>query len=175
MMQSELDKVSSDLYRSNKKLAEQLLEKQIISAVQLEKILGDEQIPLGQLLIEERLILKYELELALLEQQYNSKKLGEILVEQQAISPEQLEKILIKQAWQVEKNSFRIDDTTIQKFPSSTAATETDKQIAVQLIQAAVELIKPSIKEGHLEEHIATKFIKVHEAVISAYLSSIIK
>lgn len=174
MMQSKVDKVLSDLYNSNKKLAEHLLEKQIISAVQLKKILGDEQIPLGQLLIEERLILKYELELALLEQQFNNKKLGEILVAQQSISPEQLEKILIKQAWQVEKYNFRTDDTTTQMFPSSTAATEADKQIAVELIQAAVELIKPSIKEGHLEEHIAKKFTKVHEAIKSAYLSSIV-
>ena len=104
-MQSELDKVLADLYISNKKLAEHLLEKQIISAVQLEKLLGNEQMPLGQLLIEERLILQYELKIALLEQQLSSKKLGEILVEQHAISLEQLDKILKKQAWQVEKSS----------------------------------------------------------------------
>lgn len=104
-MQPELDKVLADLYISNKKLAEQLLEKQIISAVQLEKLLGNEQMPLGQLLIEERLILQYELKIALLEQQLSSKKLGEILVEQHAISLEQLDKILKKQAWQVEKSS----------------------------------------------------------------------
>lgn len=71
-------------------------------------------------------------------------------------------------------SDFRTDGTTIQMFPSSTAVTETDKQIAIQLIQAAVELIKPSIKEGHLEEHIAKKFTKVHEAIVSAYLGSII-
>ncbi|MBW4663307.1 MAG: hypothetical protein KME01_03760 [Chroococcus sp. CMT-3BRIN-NPC107] len=59
-------------------------------------------------------------------------------------------------------------------FPSSTAVTETDKQIAVQLIQAAIELIKPSINEGNLDEQIAKKFTRVHEAVISAYLGSII-
>ncbi len=72
-------------------------------------------------------------------------------------------------------SDFRTDGTTIQMFPSSTAVTETDKQIAVQLIQAAVELIKPSIKEGHIDEQIAKKFTKVHEAVISAYLGSIIE
>lgn len=72
-------------------------------------------------------------------------------------------------------SNFRTDGTTIQMFPDSTAATEIDKQIAVQLIQTAVELIKPSIKEGHLEEHIAKKFTKVHEAIMSAYLSSIIE
>lgn len=44
-MQSELDKVLADLYSSNKKLAEQLLEKQVISAVQLEELLGNEQMP----------------------------------------------------------------------------------------------------------------------------------
>ncbi len=105
-MQSELDKVLADLYSSNKKLAEQLLEKQIISTVQLEKLLGNEQMPLGQLLLEEKLILQYELKIALLEQQLNSKKLGEILIEQQAISPEQLAKVLYKQAWQIEKSNM---------------------------------------------------------------------
>ena len=59
-------------------------------------------------------------------------------------------------------------------FLSSEATTEIDKQIAIQLIQAAIELIKPSINEGHLEEQIAKKFSRVHEAVISAYLGSII-
>lgn len=105
-MQSELDKVLADLYSSNKRLAEQLLEKQIISAAQLEKLLGNEQIPLGQLLLEDKLILQYELKIALLEQQFSRKKLGEILVEQQAISPEQLAKILRKQAWQIEKSNM---------------------------------------------------------------------
>lgn len=105
-MQSELDKVLAELYSSNKKLAAQLLEKQIISVVQLEKLLGYEQIPLGQLLLEEKLILQYELKIALLEQQLNNKKLGEILVEQQAISSEQLAKILRKQAWQIEKKKM---------------------------------------------------------------------
>ncbi|KJH72664.1 hypothetical protein [Aliterella atlantica] len=72
-------------------------------------------------------------------------------------------------------SDFRTDGTTIQMFPnSSSSASEIDKQIAIQLIQAAVELIKPSIKEGHLEEHISKKFTKVHEAIVSAYLGSII-
>jgi hypothetical protein len=105
-MQSELDKVLTDLYSSNKKLAEQLLENQIISTEELDKLLGNQQMPLGQLLVEEKLILQYELKIALLEQQLNSKKLGEILVEQQAISPEQLTKVLYKQAWQIEKNKM---------------------------------------------------------------------
>lgn len=71
-------------------------------------------------------------------------------------------------------SNFKTDGTTIQMFPSSAAVTETDKQIAVQLIQAAIELIKPSINEGNLDEQIAKKFTRVHEAVISAYLGSII-
>ncbi len=41
-------------------------------------------------------------------------------------------------------SDFENDGTTIQMFPSSAATTEIDKQIAIQLIQAAVELIKPS-------------------------------
>lgn len=71
-------------------------------------------------------------------------------------------------------SDFRTDGTTIQMFPSSTAVTEIDKQIAIQLIQAAVELIKPSINASHLDEQIAKKFSRVHEAVIAAYLGSII-
>ncbi len=105
-MESELDRILADLYRRNKRLAKQLLEKQIISVEELEKLLGNEQIPLGQLLLDEKVILQYELKIALLEQQLNSKKLGEILVEQQAISLEQLTKVLHKQAWQIEKSKM---------------------------------------------------------------------
>ena len=105
-MESELDRILADLYRRNKKLAKQLLEKQIISVEELEKLLGNEQTPLGQLLLDEKLILQYELKIALLEQQLNRKKLGEILVAQQAISLEQLTKVLHKQAWQVEKSKM---------------------------------------------------------------------
>ena len=105
-MESELDRILADLYSRNKKLARQLLEKQIISVAQLEKLLGNEQIPLGQLLLDEKLILQYELKIALLEQQLNRKKLGEILVAQQAISLEQLTKVLHKQAWQIEKSKM---------------------------------------------------------------------
>lgn len=105
-MESELDRILADLYRRNKRLAKQLLEKQIISVEELDKLLGNEQIPLGQLLLDEKLILQYELKIALLEQQLNSKKLGEILVEQQAISSEQLTKVLHKQAWQIEKSKM---------------------------------------------------------------------
>ena len=105
-MESELDRILADLYSRNKKLARQLLEKQIISVAQLEKLLGNEQIPLGQLLLDEKLILQYELKIALLEQQLNRKKLGEILVAQQSISLEQLTKVLHKQAWQVEKSKM---------------------------------------------------------------------
>ncbi len=105
-MESELDRILADLYSRNKKLAGQMLEKQIISVAQLEKLLGNEQIPLGQLLLDEKLILQYELKIALLEQQLNRKKLGEILVAQQAISLEQLTKVLHKQAWQIEKSKM---------------------------------------------------------------------
>jgi len=72
-------------------------------------------------------------------------------------------------------SDFENDGTTIQMFPSSAATTEIDKQIAIQLIQAAVELIKPSVNAGHLDEQIARKFTRVHEAVVSAYLGSIIE
>ncbi len=72
-------------------------------------------------------------------------------------------------------SDFKNDGTTIQMFPSSPTTTEIDKQIAIQLIQAAVELIKPSIDANHLDDLIAKKFTRVHEAVVSAYLGSIIE
>jgi hypothetical protein len=98
-MESELDRISFSLHKKNKILAEHLLEQQVISTEQLEELLGTKRIPLGKLLIEEGLILKYELKIALLEQQLSDKKLGEILLEQQAISPEQLSNTLRKQTF----------------------------------------------------------------------------
>ncbi len=104
MIQSELDRALAELYISNQKLAYQLLERQIISPEQLDTILGDERIPLGQLLIQEKLIFKPELDQALAEQRVNNKKIGEILVEKQIISPYQLERTLKKQdSWQIIK------------------------------------------------------------------------
>ena len=47
-MEFELDRILADIYSRNKKLAKQRLDKQIISVAQLEKLLGNEQIPLGQ-------------------------------------------------------------------------------------------------------------------------------
>lgn len=70
---------------------------------------------------------------------------------------------------------FKTDGTTIQMFPNSTVVTEIDKQMAIQLVQAAVELIKPSINASHLDDQIAKKFSRVHEAIVSAYLGSIIE
>lgn len=72
-------------------------------------------------------------------------------------------------------SNYKTDGTTIQMFPNASEATDIDKQIAVELIKATVELVKPSIKEGHLEEYICNKFRTVHETVISAYLGTIIQ
>ncbi len=103
MIQSELDRALAELYISNQKLAYQLLERQIISPEQLDTILGDERILLGQLLIQEKLIFKPELDQALAEQRVNN-KIGEILVEKQIISPYQLKRTLKKQdSWQIIK------------------------------------------------------------------------
>ena len=72
-------------------------------------------------------------------------------------------------------SDFKTDGTTIQMFPNSTVVTEIDKQIAIQRVQAAVELIKPSINASHLDDQIAKKFSRVHEAVVSAYLGSLME
>lgn len=93
---TKVEQATAELYISNKKLAYQLLEKKIISSEQLDRILGI-QMQLGQLLIQEKLIFKPELELALTEQQESNKKLGEILVEKNIISPYQLDRTLRKQ------------------------------------------------------------------------------
>ena len=93
---TKVEQATAELYISNKKLAYQLLEKKIISSEQLDRILGI-QMQLGQLLIQEKLIFKPELELALIEQQESNKKLGEILLEKNIISPYQLDRTLRKQ------------------------------------------------------------------------------
>ncbi len=72
-------------------------------------------------------------------------------------------------------SDYKTDGTTLQMVPDTSEATDIDKKSAVELIKATVELVKPSIKEGHLEEYICKKFMAVHESVISAYLGSIIK
>lgn len=74
MTQSELDLTLSELYINNQKLAYQLLERQTISSEQLDKILGNEWIPLSQLLRQEKLIFKPELDQALAEQRISRKK-----------------------------------------------------------------------------------------------------
>lgn len=94
---TKVEQATAELYSSNKKLAYQLLEKKIISSEQLDILLGNIQMQLGQLLIQEKLIFKPELELALTEQQESNKKLGEILVEKNIISPYQLDRTLRKQ------------------------------------------------------------------------------
>ena len=94
---TKVEQATAELYSSNKKLAHQLLEKKIISSEQLDILLGNIQMQLGQLLIQEKLIFKPELELALTEQQESNKKLGEILVEKNIISPYQLDRTLRKQ------------------------------------------------------------------------------
>ena len=93
---TEVEQATAELYIKNKELAYQLLEKKLISLEQLDILLGI-QMQLGQLLIQEKLIFKPELDLALIEQQKSNKKLGEILVEKNIISPYQLDRTLRKQ------------------------------------------------------------------------------
>jgi len=97
MIQAQLEQELLEIYRKNQELATQLLEKQILSLKDIEKVLGSERTLLGEILIKEKLILKYELELALKEQEKTQKKLGEILIERRMIFPFQLERVLIKQ------------------------------------------------------------------------------
>ncbi|AFZ31118.1 hypothetical protein Glo7428_2616 [Gloeocapsa sp. PCC 7428] len=101
MIQAHLQQELLEIHRKNQELAAQLLAKRIISSEELKRILSPEQIKLGEILIKERLILKYELEQALKEQTMSRKKLGEILIERRIIFPFQLERVLRKQGYQI--------------------------------------------------------------------------
>ena len=95
MALTELDQAIDELYSSNEKLALRLFKEKIISLEQLEQFLGNKQMPLGQILLQRKLIFKPELDQALVEQNGSNKKLGEILVEKNIITSEQLKKNLI--------------------------------------------------------------------------------
>lgn len=97
MIQSQLQQELLEIHKKNQELAAQLLAKQIISLEELDKILIGEQNRLGEILVKERLVLKYELDQALQEQKMTQKKLGEILVEKRVIFPFQLERVLRRQ------------------------------------------------------------------------------
>lgn len=97
MMQSQVQQELLELHQKNQELAAQLLAKKIISLEEMEKILSDERSKLGEILVKERLILKYELDQALKEQKITQKKLGEILIERRVIFPFQLERVLNRQ------------------------------------------------------------------------------
>lgn len=97
MIQSQFQQELLEIHKKNQELAAQLLAKQIISLEEIEKILLGERDKLGEMLVKERLILKYELEQALKEQKLTQKKLGEILIERRVLFPFQLERVLIRQ------------------------------------------------------------------------------
>jgi hypothetical protein len=89
-----LDQAIAELYSSNKKLALRLFKEKIISLEQLEQFLGNDRMPLGQTLLQKKLIFKPELDQALVDQKGSNKKLGEILVEKNIITSEQLKRNL---------------------------------------------------------------------------------
>ncbi|PPS44337.1 hypothetical protein [Chroococcidiopsis sp. TS-821] len=97
MIQSQLQQELLEIQKKNQELAAQLLAKRIVSSEELKRILSPERSKLGEILIKEKLILKYELELALKEQEMSQKKLGEILIERRILFPFQLERVLKKQ------------------------------------------------------------------------------
>ena len=70
----------------------------------LDQVLVEQNIMLGQLLIQEKLILQVQLEQALDSQPGSNKKIGQLLIEKNLISQDKLKITLAKQYWQ--KNGF---------------------------------------------------------------------
>ncbi|HOJ43992.1 MAG TPA: chemotaxis protein CheA, partial [Syntrophorhabdaceae bacterium] len=75
----------------------------------LEMLANPDRKPLGEILVEEKIITKKELEEALEKQKQENKKIGEIIVEEKLITDKQLENILNKQKAKKEDQTIRID------------------------------------------------------------------
>ncbi len=75
----------------------------------LESLSNPDKKKLGEILVEENIITKQELDNVLEKQKAENKKLGEIIVEQKLITEKQLENILTKQKTKKEDQTVRID------------------------------------------------------------------
>lgn len=75
----------------------------------LESLSNPDKRKLGEILVEENIITKQELDNVLEKQKEENKKLGEIIVEQKLITEKQLENILTKQKTKKEDQTVRID------------------------------------------------------------------
>ncbi len=75
----------------------------------LERLSNPDKKKLGEILLEEKIITKKELDSVLEKQKEENKKLGEIIVEQKLITEKQLENILTKQKTKKEDQTVRID------------------------------------------------------------------
>jgi len=75
----------------------------------LESLSNPDKKKLGEILVEENIITKQELDNVLEKQKEENKKLGEIIVEQKLITEKQLENILTKQKTKKEDQTVRID------------------------------------------------------------------
>ena len=76
----------------------------MVSLDKVHQALTEQNIRLGEILIEEDLISQEQLNQVLAEQYLKNKKLGELLLERKLVTPAQLEMTLRKQYWQ--KNGF---------------------------------------------------------------------
>ncbi len=81
-----------------------LVEKQIVSSDKVNQALTEQNIHLGEILVDADLISLEQLDQVLGEQYLKNKKLGELLLEKKLVTSEQLEMTLRKQYWQ--KNGF---------------------------------------------------------------------
>ncbi|HON85642.1 MAG TPA: chemotaxis protein CheA [Syntrophorhabdaceae bacterium] len=86
-------------------------EKQDTSAIldKLERLSNPDKKMLGEILVEEKILTKKELEGVLEKQKEQNKKLGEIIVEEKLITENQLENILTKQKTKKDDQTVRID------------------------------------------------------------------
>ncbi len=101
---TEVEYALTEQSKSRRKLGEILVERSLISQANLNQVLEEQHVLLGQLLIQSKVISQTQLASTLIWQRCRNQKLGELLVEKGLISQEQLEKLLEKQYWQ--KNGF---------------------------------------------------------------------
>ncbi|HOP85405.1 MAG TPA: chemotaxis protein CheA [Syntrophorhabdaceae bacterium] len=87
---------------TEKQETEQLIHK-------LEMLANPDRKPLGEILVEEKIIIKKELDEVLEKQKQENKKIGEIVLEEKLITDKQLENLLNKQKTKKEDQTIRID------------------------------------------------------------------
>lgn len=97
--QDQLGQVLAEQTRYGKKLGELLIERNLVSRHEVERALVNQQIKLGEVLLRKRLISLVQLEYALANQTSACQTLGQLLLEEGMVSRRELEEALKEQYW----------------------------------------------------------------------------